>query len=654
MKKFLKKWLAIILLGICCGLPLFANAQLQRGAKAPTFKAHDIQGREVDLEKLLGNDLVILFFFSRNSGQDLAAKLKEIHRTRQEKLPIVAVGLKEDEDALRQFANELQISYYILKDSPEVSADSRYGPFRVLPMTFFVISDGTVLNVIEGGGGGQAAVIAKVAEAVLQRARAAADKDSRVAYAQEAHSVAQQAVQLGLDEKNAYTLSGYAQAEMGNFEAAREDFERANDVEGLAFLALKQGEYEKAIELAEKAGADAGYAQTIKAEAYIRLGKQDEALQILQAAVTKPASEWQVSEAYTHLGRLKQLRGEVDGALAAYDNAQVLNALNVSALTNQSETLRQQGQLEKAAQVLQTAKARRVDDSLAKVMLEQISRDLEATRDLKKREALQKQVQELVERFKKQKESADAATTDTWTSRGIILAFLPGKTTPGAYVERAGIEVALARAIEDKLAEEPRIKIVDREMIESVLDELNLGSSELTDPATRLRLGKLFAANVLAFLDFAPAGKDVAAFVRLVDTETTTLKAQVSEKVASDADILALADEMAAELVRRLDEGYLLQGLVADVNAQGILINLGSNQGVEVGKVFAVLQDENPIKVGGKVLPRTPIPIALVEVISVEDELSTCRVVPNSMRGDVKLVKEMKVKEMPRSQKSAK
>lgn len=653
MKKLLKNGLSIILLGICCGLPLLANAQLQRGAKAPTFKAHDIQGREVDLEKLLGNDLVILFFFSRNSGQDLAAKLKEIHRTRQEKLPIVAVGLKEDEDALRQFANELQISYYILKDSPEVSADSRYGPFRVLPMTFFVISDGTVLNVIEGGGGGQAAVIAKVAEAALQRARAAADKDSRVAYAQEAHSVAQQAVQLGLDEKNAYTLSGYAQAEMGNFEAAREDFERVNDVEGLAYLALKQGECEKAIELAEKAGADAGYAQTIKAEALLRLGKQDEALQILQTAVTKPASEWQISEAYTHLGRLKQLRGEVDGALAAYDNAQVLNALNVSALTNQSETLRQQGQLEKAAQVLQTARARKVDDSLAKVMLEQISRDLEAARDIQKREALQKQVQELVERFKKQKESADAAT-DTWTSRGIILAFLPGKTTPGAYVERAGIDVALARAIQDKLAEEPRIKIVDREMIESVLDELNLGSSELADPATRLKLGKLFAANVLAFLDFAPAGKDVAAFVRLVDTETTTLKAQVSEKVASDADILALADEMAAELVRRLEEGYLLQGLVADVNAQGILINLGSKQGVEVGKVFAVLQDETPIKVGGKVLPRTPIPVALVEVISVEDELSTCRVVPNSMRGDVKLVKEMKVKEMPRSQKSVK
>ncbi len=631
---------------VCLFISSVAEAQLSQGARIPTFRARDIQGREVDLEKLLNQDLVILFFFSRSSGQDLAAKLKEIHRTREEKLPIVAVGLKEDEEALRKFAQELQITYYILNDSPDVNADARYGPFRVLPVTFFVISDGTVLNVIEGGGGGPAAVIAKVAEATLQRARAVSARAQKTVLAGEASSIAEEAAKLGLTEKDALSLSGYAQAEMGNLEAAREQFERAQDTEGLAFLALKKGDYKKVIELAESAPSPSGYMLTVKAQALLRLGKTEEALQSLQSAVTQPAAEWQQAEAYNHLGRVEQLLGNLDNAATAFASAQKLDALNISVLTNYSEVLREKGDLEKAAELLETAKTRKIDDSLTRLLLEQIQRDTAAAKELERREAIQKQVRELVERFKQQIEIKKEE--DEWTSRPLVVAFLPGRIGPAVYLERAGIDIVLPNAIANQLLSESRVNVVDREMIDAVLAELDLGSSELADPNVRLRLGKLFSANALAFLDFAAAGKDVAAFLRLVDTETTQLKGQVSRKITNDTDLMSLAEDMAQELGKLLAENYLLQGLVAEVTDQGILINLGTKHGVQPGDRFGVLSEEKTITAGGKELSGVPMPVGIIEVVYVEDEVSLCQLVPNPAKSASEIKKELKVKQLPR------
>lgn len=635
--------LAVAWIGVC--LP--SSAQLTQGAKAPVFRAHDIEGREVDLEKLLNQDLVILFFFSRSSGQELAAKLKDLHKTRQEKLPIVAVGLKEDEEALKLFARELEIRYYILKDSPEVSADSRYGPFRVLPMTFFIIGDGTVLNVIEGGGGGQAAVIARFAEAALQRARAASDPQERVARAEEAQAIAREAIPLGLDEKTARALSGYAAVEMGKLDQAEKEFEQTGDSEGLALVALKRGEFERAIRLAEQTSADSGYARTIKGEALLKLGNVDEALRTLESAATMPAAGWQSSEAYTHLGRLKQLQGDLEGALARYEKAQGLDALSVVALANQSQVLREKGDLEGAARLLDVAKARRIDDSLARLMMQQLQQDMERARETQRKEAVRKQVEDLVERYKTQKETGRDRPEDEWTSRPLAVAFLPGRNVAAVYFERAGMDVAVRRAIVARLDQNKRVRVVDREMIEGILDELNLGSSELADPNTQLRLGRLVGAHVLGFVDFAPAGTGISLFARLVDTETTVLKAQASREVSESDDLAALADEIAEELSNSLLAAYPLQGLVADVKDNEVVINLGGEHGVEAGQRFAVLRDEPSVEVGGRVSPRRPLTVGSLEVVAVEEQVSVCKVVPDSLRSGVPLGKGMKVKELP-------
>ena len=80
---------------------------LRRGAQAPLIEAIDIRGQEVNLLDIIDQnpDLVITFFFSVDSGREVALKLRGLQFAYQDSLKVIALGLKDDEEALKQFAS---------------------------------------------------------------------------------------------------------------------------------------------------------------------------------------------------------------------------------------------------------------------------------------------------------------------------------------------------------------------------------------------------------------------------------------------------------------------------------------------------------------------------------------------------------------------
>ncbi len=64
------------------------------------------------------------------------------------------------------------------------------------------------------------------------------------------------------------------------------------------------------------------------------------------------------------------------------------------------------------------------------------------------------------------------------------------------------------------------VEIVDREQLIRVLEELNLGSSQLADEAARLQLGKLAGANLMIFGSYQFIAGNWRIDLRLVDVET--------------------------------------------------------------------------------------------------------------------------------------
>ena len=126
-----------------------------------------------------------------------------------------------------------------------------------------------------------------------------------------------------------------------------------------------------------------------------------------------------------------------------------------------------------------------------------------------------------------------------WT--GLLLSTLacaPGQANRTAFPERWSVavldyedlspyntehpdlsELLTIRAIET-IAEGNRFDVVERQHLAKVLDELNLGTSEVVDRQTRLKLGEITGARLMVFGSYQVIENQLRLDVRLVDVES--------------------------------------------------------------------------------------------------------------------------------------
>jgi len=132
--------------------------------------------------------------------------------------------------------------------------------------------------------------------------------------------------------------------------------------------------------------------------------------------------------------------------------------------------------------------------------------------------------------------------------------------------------------------------VIEREALESLLQEQQLGVSGLADPAARLAIGRLLPASVLLLGDLmvSTAGVETL-YLRLVDTETTQVLASLTASRRPDEPLDALCSSLASRLAQRI---VALKPLLAPVTAlEGTRLqaSFGTFHGARTGQVFTVL-----------------------------------------------------------------
>ena len=110
----------------------------------------------------------------------------------------------------------------------------------------------------------------------------------------------------------------------------------------------------------------------------------------------------------------------------------------------------------------------------------------------------------------------------------------------------------LSAKVIETLKEKTAYDVVERERLSLVLEEQNLGSSQLADESTRLRLGRLVGAQLMIFGGYQVIGGQMRLDIRLVEVETGKIL-KATERTVSAGDLtgwLNAAAEAAAELVQ--------------------------------------------------------------------------------------------------------
>lgn len=92
------------------------------------------------------------------------------------------------------------------------------------------------------------------------------------------------------------------------------------------------------------------------------------------------------------------------------------------------------------------------------------------------------------------------------------------------------LERGLAGMMISELAQNPAARVVEREQVQRLLDEQNLGAQGRVDPQTAAKVGKLVGARYVILGNFIDFYGDFRVDIRLVNTETSEIVKTESDR----------------------------------------------------------------------------------------------------------------------------
>ncbi len=620
-----RHFLAAALMGILVGVGI-SYGQPSPNQPAPVFSLKDLKGRTYDLSQMKEKPMIILYFFdveSRPSQEGLLSLHLLAKQHKGADLTVWAITLSPKEK-VSKFVESSGLGFPVLLDGSKVS--DLYQAGQVLPTVCTIGPSLKVLDYYQGGGKSTEMMLVRLAERCLQR------RETKLAKA-----MSDEVIKKNSQNIKAKTVKGYAALKENNLNEAEATFKDLSQKggqgevlgkEGLAAVYVKKGQTDKALQLAkevEQTSPDRAYVHVIKGDALYAQDKKNQAeLEYQEATQKKNAEIYQDAARYNQLGRFYASTGKYPKARELYDQAVAIDPYYIEGTTNKGITYEKEGKWDKALDSYRQALSLEKNDAFATVLAKKAQEMLDLQKDIKRKERIDHLVKELSARFRGQKEAAKKVQ-DTWTSSPMVLTFVDFQDK-GGLAERDGFSTVLVAQLADHLNASGRVKVVERVLIERLLEELNLGSSDLANPETALKLGKVVSAKLIGTgsLFYLPQGTLLS--LRLIDTETSAIPQVTTRQLDPGASLEKELFQLNREILKTVILKYPLKGYLVKIMGDQVMVNLGSKQGVVLGTQFDILGEQESIQYKGKLLQTSPRSIGKIEVSRVEPDLCFAKI----------------------------
>ncbi len=619
---------------IVCALGFFliftgsALAATAVGQTMAPFSLPDIDGHMQKVDKSQDSRMTVLFFFDAGSqsSQEGLLMLDEIRKQYGEKLFTIWGITRSSQSAVSAFVKQGKIAFPILIDKGQVSR--RFNAQVILPVVCILGADLTVVDYYQGGGKGAEAMLVGLAQRQLHRNQPLL-----------AAALGQAVARKNPGNLEAKAVQGYAALKQGQPDKAEKLFDQIATgrtkgeiiaKEGRAAVMAYQGQTEKALALADEVihkAPNRGLAQKLKGDLLASKGDIKAAAAAYKNAVKQSESnDYQKAEAHNQLGRLYAQQGNYKAARSQFDRAVDLDPYYLEPTSNKGVTYEKQGQWSKALAEYRKAVSLDHGDTIAAVLAQKAEKMLSLQKDAANKQRIDRLVTDLVKRYKEQKKVTSKPSQDEWTSPPMIMTFIDVQEN-GNLASRDGLAIVLATRLGDLLNDSGRVQVVERAVMDQLLSELNLGSSELADPDTALKLGKLLAAKLIGTGSLIYLPDSTILNLRLIDTETSAVAKTVTLRLPANANLEREMFNLNRTILRAVMEKYPLQGFVVKVDGDEAMLNLGGRQGVSSGSSFEVIEEGQPVVYKGKVLHSSTKSMGKLEVVQVEPDYCIARIV---------------------------
>jgi tetratricopeptide (TPR) repeat protein len=618
--------LITILVLLCCLCPAYSAALTD--LSAPDFTLKDMNGKAHALSTLKRRPMVMLYFFdaeSKPSHAGLSTLDQLCEKYKDADLQVWAIT-QSPKAKVDRFLSHSPIGFPVLLDTGAVSKS--YKADRILPTTCILGPDLKVMDLLHGGGKSTEVMLVRLAQRSLQHRKS-----------DFAEAVSETVAQSDPENIGAKIVKAHAALNQGKIDESKIIFAELAQkggkgqlagMEGLSVVAAKKGQIQKALTLAqqvEQADPSRGLVNVVKADMLYSQNKKQAAESEYQKAVAKKNTAPQHrAKAYNQLARIRADQGRLEQSKSLYDQAVAIDPYYIEATANKGLIYEKEGNWDKALASYNQALSVNPQDLVSLTLQKKLvaMMDLEQNRAEKNR--IDTLVKDLAARYRNRQQSQKKTDEDTWTSRPLVLSFVNITETGGLPV-RDGFSTILTARLAESLNASGRVQVVERVIVDKLLQELNLGSSDLADPATALELGKVLSAKLISTGSLFYMNENYLMNMRLIDTETTRIAKVITADISGTGSAQKDMHRLNRKILTTLMEKYPLQGYVVQAQKDDIMINIGAVQGVVPGTQFDILEPTAPVEYRGKQLKSRPKVIGQIEIVSVEDEFSRGRIV---------------------------
>lgn len=137
-----------------------------------------------------------------------------------------------------------------------------------------------------------------------------------------------------------------------------------------------------------------------------------------------------------------------------------------------------------------------------------------------------------------------------------------------------------------------RFDVIERRLMQQILEEQKMGVTGLIDPRSASKLGKLLGVKTVVSGTVQSYDGISEINVRLLNVETGSIITAESFKGASTSSLNKLVNDAAAKIVRH----FPLHGYVVKRADEKVTVDLGTSAGVRAGMQFKVFLEGTPLK----------------------------------------------------------
>ncbi len=168
-----------------------------------------------------------------------------------------------------------------------------------------------------------------------------------------------------------------------------------------------------------------------------------------------------------------------------------------------------------------------------------------------------------------------------------------------------------------------RFQLIERERIDEVLQELRLSQTELVDPETASRIGKIVVADSILTGTIYETENSVEVITRLIDSETSHIM-EVIDVFGEDRTLRGIKDIMEGLATKYKQSFPLIEGIVMKKDGESLLIDMGSDKNIKQDMSIIMFREGAEVRhpSTGKVLGAEPVELGEAKVETVYEKFS--------------------------------